>query len=97
MHTHTHDARTHTHNAHIHTHTHTHTHDARTHTMHIYTHTHTHTHMHTQVPMELYAQYCHKHVEKKAQTGTKKGVKKPTIEEIAHAKVVPCEVAISAT
>ena len=30
----------------------------------------------------------HKRVEKMTQTGAKKGVKKPTIEEIAHAKVV---------
>ena len=37
--------------------------------------------------MEVYAQYCHKRIEKMAQSGAKKGVKKPSIEEIMHAKV----------
>lgn len=37
--------------------------------------------------MEVYAQYCHKKVEKMAMTGAKKGIKKPTIEEIVQAKV----------
>ena len=37
--------------------------------------------------MEVFAQYCHKRVEKMAQSGAKKGVKKPTVEEIIHAKV----------
>ena len=41
----------------------------------------------SQVPVEVYAQYCHKRVEKMTQTGAKKGVKKPTIEEVNHAKV----------
>ena len=40
-----------------------------------------------QVPVEVYAQHCHKRVEKMTQSGAKKGVKKPTIEEIKHAKV----------
>ena len=40
-----------------------------------------------QVPVEVYAQYCHKKVEKMAQSGAKKGLKKPTIEEVMHAKV----------
>ncbi len=40
-----------------------------------------------QVPIEVYAQYCHKRVEKMTQTGAKKGVKKPSIEEVMHAKV----------
>jgi len=39
------------------------------------------------VPVEAYAQYCHKRVEKMAQSGAKKGVKKPSVEEIVHAKV----------
>lgn len=38
--------------------------------------------------MEVFAQYCHKRVEKMAQTGAKKGVKKPSVEEIVHAKVM---------
>ena len=37
--------------------------------------------------MELYARYCHKKVEKMTMTGAKKGLKKPTIEEILQAKV----------
>ena len=41
----------------------------------------------TQVPVEVYAQYCHKRVEKMTQSGAKKGLKKPTLEEIKHAKV----------
>ena len=44
-----------------------------------------HTHTHTQVQVEVYAQHCHKSVEQMAQTELR--VKKPTIEEIAHAKV----------
>lgn len=40
-----------------------------------------------QVPVEVYARYCHKKVEKMTMTGAKKGVKKPTIEEILQAKV----------
>lgn len=38
--------------------------------------------------MEVFAQYCHKRVEKMAQSGAKKGVKKPAVEEIIHAKVM---------
>lgn len=38
--------------------------------------------------MEVYAQYCHKKVEKMAQSGAKKGLKKPNIEEVVHAKVL---------
>ena len=41
-----------------------------------------------QVPVEVFAQYCHKRVEKMAQSGAKKGVKKPAVEEIIHAKVM---------
>ena len=37
--------------------------------------------------MEVYAQYCHKRVEKMTQSGAKKGVKKPSIEELMHARV----------
>lgn len=37
--------------------------------------------------MEVYARYCHKKVEKMTMTGAKKGLKKPTIEEIVQAKV----------
>ena len=40
-----------------------------------------------QVPVEVYARYCHKKVEKMTMTGAKKGVKKPTLEEIVQAKV----------
>lgn len=40
-----------------------------------------------QVPVEVYARYCHKKVEKMTMTGAKKGVKKPTVEEIVQAKV----------
>lgn len=40
-----------------------------------------------QVPVEVFAQYCHKKVEKMAQSGAKKGLKKPTLEEVVHAKV----------
>ena len=40
-----------------------------------------------QVPVEVFAQYCHKKVEKMAQSGAKKGLKKPTLEEVMHAKV----------
>lgn len=35
----------------------------------------------------MFAQYCHKKVEKMAQSGAKKGLKKPNIEEVVHAKV----------
>lgn len=41
------------------------------------------------VPVEVYAQYCHKRVEKMTQSGAKKGLKKPTLEEIKHAKNAP--------
>ena len=37
--------------------------------------------------MEVYAQYCHKKVEKMTQMGAKKGLKRPTVEEIIHSKV----------
>ena len=40
-----------------------------------------------QVPVDTYAQYCHKKIEKMAQWGAKKGLKKPTMEEIQYAKV----------
>lgn len=39
------------------------------------------------MPVEVIAQYCHKKVEKMAQSGAKKGLKKPTMEEVIHAKV----------
>ena len=41
-----------------------------------------------QVPVEVYAQYCHKKVEKMTQMGAKKGLKRPTLVEIIHAKVL---------
>ncbi len=37
--------------------------------------------------MEVFAQYCHKKIERMAQSGAKKGSKKPTIDEVVHAKV----------
>ena len=37
--------------------------------------------------MEVYAQYCHKRVERMTQSGAKKGSKKPSLEELQHAKV----------
>ena len=40
-----------------------------------------------QVPVEVYARYCHKKVEKMTMSGAKKGLKKPTIEEVMQAKV----------
>ena len=40
-----------------------------------------------QVPVEVYAMYCHKKVEKMTQMGAKKGLKKPTLEEVIRAKV----------
>lgn len=40
--------------------------------------------------MEVYAGYCHKKIEKMAQSGAKKGLKKPNIEEVMHAKVSGC-------
>ena len=40
-----------------------------------------------QVPVEVYAQYCHRKVEKMAQSGAKKGLRKPNVEEVIHAKV----------
>ena len=36
----------------------------------------------------MYAQYCHRKIEKMAQSGAKKGLKKPNIEEVVHAKVI---------
>eukprot|EP00731_Ephydatia_muelleri_P012605 Em0006g1499a len=41
------------------------------------------------VPVEVYAQYCHKKVEKMTQMGAKKGLKRPTLVEIIHAKEMP--------
>ena len=38
--------------------------------------------------MEVYARYCHKKVEKMTMMGAKKGLKKPTVEEIVQAKVL---------
>ena len=43
------------------------------------------------VPVETFATYCHKRVEKMTQWGPKKGLKKPTIEEIKDAKVSTCK------
>jgi len=40
-----------------------------------------------QVKVSVYAQYCHKKIEKIAQSGAKRGSKKPTVEEVVHAKV----------
>ena len=40
-----------------------------------------------QVPVHKFAQYCHKRVERMAITGGKKGIKKPTLEEVVLAKV----------
>jgi hypothetical protein len=40
-------------------------------------------------PVEVYAQYCHKRVEKMVQSGAKKGLKKPSLEEVIHAKSAP--------
>ena len=37
--------------------------------------------------MHVFAQYCHRHVERMALTGGRKGIKKPTVEEVAAAKV----------
>jgi hypothetical protein len=41
------------------------------------------------VPVDVYAQYCHRRIEKMVQWGAKKGLKKPTIEEIQYAKTTP--------
>ncbi|CAI8043664.1 Rho GTPase-activating protein 39 [Geodia barretti] len=40
-------------------------------------------------PVEVYAQYCHKRVEKMVQSGAKRGLKKPSLEEVNHAKSAP--------
>lgn len=40
-------------------------------------------------PVEVYAQYCHKRVEKMVQSGAKRGLKKPSLEEVIHAKSAP--------
>ena len=48
-----------------------------------------------QVPVHKFAQYCHKRVERMAVTGGKKGVKKPTLEEVIVAKV--CSVQLCRT
>ena len=40
-----------------------------------------------QVPVHVYAEYCHKRVEKMTMMGAKKGLKKPSLDEIQHAKV----------
>lgn len=37
--------------------------------------------------MHVFAQYCHRRVERMALTGGRKGIKKPTVEEVAAAKV----------
>ena len=44
--------------------------------------------------METYATYCHKRIEKMTQSGPKKGLKKPTVEEIKHAKVCKAKVKV---
>jgi hypothetical protein len=41
------------------------------------------------VPVHKFAQYCHKRVERMAITGGKKGIKKPTLEEVVLAKEAP--------
>ena len=38
--------------------------------------------------MHVFAEYCHKRVEKMTMMGAKKGLKKPSLDEIQHAKVV---------
>lgn len=40
-------------------------------------------------PVEVYAQYCHKRVEKMVQSGAKRGLKKPSLEEVIHARSAP--------
>ena len=50
-----------------------------------------------QVPVEVYAQYCHKKVEKMTMTGAKKGLRKPTLEEIVQAKVHVYKKSINST
>ena len=40
-----------------------------------------------QVQVHVYAEYCHKRVEKMTMMGAKKGLKKPSLDEIQHAKV----------
>ncbi|MBN3272699.1 RHG39 protein, partial [Polyodon spathula] len=40
----------------------------------------------TGLPISTYAQYCYRKLQKVAVTGGKKGLRKPTIEEIDHAK-----------
>ena len=37
--------------------------------------------------MHIFAQYCHRRVERMALTGGRKGIKKPTVEEVIAAKV----------
>ncbi|XP_019848832.1 PREDICTED: rho GTPase-activating protein 39-like isoform X2 [Amphimedon queenslandica] len=44
---------------------------------------------HKKVPVVTFAQYCHKRIEKMAQWGAKKGLKKPSMEEIQYAKTTP--------
>ncbi len=39
------------------------------------------------MPVEVYAKFCHKRVEKITRSGAKKGLVKPTLEEIQQAKV----------
>ena len=41
----------------------------------------------TQVPVSKYAAHCYKSLERISQTGAKKGLKKPTLQEIEQAKV----------
>lgn len=41
----------------------------------------------SEVPISIYAKICQKRLEKILQTGPKKGLKKPTLEEIELSKV----------
>ena len=43
---------------------------------------------HYQVPVSHFAAHCQRRLERISQTGAKKGLRKPTMEEIEQAKVV---------
>lgn len=40
-----------------------------------------------QVPVHHFAEHCHRRLDRTMQSGAKRGVRKPTIEEIEQAKV----------
>lgn len=47
-----------------------------------------------QVPVHHFAEHCHRRLDRTMQSGAKRGVRKPTMDEIDQAKVNMCDMLI---